>query len=349
MFSKLLAPLYLLASFNLLKSQDLPYPPSKVIKAVSWDTSSMVQFGPGSDQWPMTWADDGHIYAGWGDGWGWTQRDEKKRSLGITRIVGLPPNLEGEDIYGVGPGQSFGKPDALIAYDQRLHLFWTNGDSKYENDTYTAVSVNGGQTWSLGNERLFYFAPAGFRVRGVLQYGQGYAGAKDDHIYVYCGINRHPDIYLARVHKDQLFNAVAYQWFVYVDVKGKPFWTQDFSRKAAVFHDNNAYLWHVSVCYHEGIDQYLLTKPHFGRGDNRTAVRAPHTHISNFGMFAGATPWGPWTTVVYEEDFLDEHVKFNYIIPTKFISAQENEFWLAWSGWPEYDNVSFMKGKFLFW
>jgi len=324
-----------------------PYPPSPLIDSVVWERESIIQFGPESDQWPMTWGSDDNIYTAWGDGWGWSRGDEQKRSMGITRVQGIPPNLVGEDVYGVGPGQNFGKPDALIAFDEKLYMFWTNGDSKYENDSYTALSLDSGKTWKLGQERFFPYAPAGFRVRGILQYGKGYKNAKDDYLYIYFGINRHPDIYMARVKKEDIFNVRSYEWFVYVDENGIPFWTWDFSRKATVFHDNNAYLWHLSICYNPGIDRYLLSKPHFSIGDKRNEVRAPNTHMSSFGIFDAPTPWGPWTTVFYKEDFIDDLLKFNYIIPTKFISDDGKDFWLGWSGWPEYDNVNFIKGRFL--
>jgi hypothetical protein len=47
-----------------------PYPPSPVIEAVRYDRSSAARAAPGSDNWPTTWADDGHLYTAWGDGGG---------------------------------------------------------------------------------------------------------------------------------------------------------------------------------------------------------------------------------------------------------------------------------------
>src|SRR5688572_28010306 len=99
-------------------AQKLPYPVGDVIKGVKWDTASRIQYGQGSDQWPMTWAADDQLYAAWGDGWGWSrEKAEPKKSIGVTRIEGMPPQLSGTDMWGAGPGSSFGKPDALIAFD----------------------------------------------------------------------------------------------------------------------------------------------------------------------------------------------------------------------------------------
>ncbi len=326
-----------------LMGQTSPYPPSKVIKSVSWDMNVKTQNGLGSDQWPMTWAKDDNLYASWGDGWGWDKGEEVKRSIGITKISGTPPNLTGEDIWGAGPGQNFGKPDALIALDEKLYMFWVNGDSRYDHDSYSAISEDNGITWTLGKERMFPNAPAGFRVRGILQYGKGYENAPDDYVYVYFAYNRHPDIYLARVKKESIFNSVDYEWFEYINEDSSASWTQDFTKRATVFHDNNAYLWHLSICYNPGLKRYLLAKPHFAKEDNRKSILAD---VSSFGIFDAPNPWGPWTTVYYKDNFLDKLVKFNYIIPTKFLSDGGKSFWLGWSGWPEYDNINFIKGKF---
>lgn len=339
--------LLLIAPFSVIFTQHAPYPSSDVIKSFQWDTASVVQYGQGSDQWPMTWALDGNVYAGWGDGWGWHKKPEDvKRSIGVTRIIGEQPPLDGVDLWGEGPGESFGKPEALIAVGDTLYMFWTNGDSKYAHDSYAATSTDNGQTWELKRERLFNFAPAGFRVRGICQFGKGYTGALDDYLYIYFGLNRHPDLYLARVKMHEIFDARAYEWFAFRKTDGTASWTINFNRKAVVFHDNNAYLWHISVSYFPDLERYIMTKPHLTEKDNRETVFAPETGISSLGIFDAPTPWGPWSTVFYEDDFLDKYVKFNYIIPAKFIDSSKLSFWLAWSGWPEYDNVSFIKCRF---
>jgi len=327
-------------------SAQAPYPPSTIITGVAWDTTTRLQFGAGSDQWPMTWAGDDHLYAAWGDGYGWNtnESNDPKRSIGVTRIAGVAPHLSGTDTWGAGPGSSFGKPDALVAFDSKLYMFWVNGDSRFDHDSYSAVSSDSGKTWTLGHERIFRYAPPGFRVRGILQYGKDYAGAPDDYLYIYFGFNRHPDIYLARVRKDDIFDGDAYEWYAYTKPDGSAAWTDSFHRKSVVFHDDNGYLWHVGVSYNAGLKRYLLTKPHFDKHDNRDHILAD---IAGLGIFEAPTPWGPWSTVFYQDDFLDGHVKFSFFIPTKFISSDGKSFWLAFSGWPEYDNVNFIKGRLI--
>ena len=40
-----------------------PYPRSAVLAGVTWaDKQSIVRLAKGSDNWPLTWADDGNLY-----------------------------------------------------------------------------------------------------------------------------------------------------------------------------------------------------------------------------------------------------------------------------------------------
>lgn len=52
----------------------------------------------GSDDWPMTRAEDGYLYAGFGDGRGFEPSVPEKPSLGFARIAGPPPAFEGVNV-----------------------------------------------------------------------------------------------------------------------------------------------------------------------------------------------------------------------------------------------------------
>ncbi len=44
------------------------------------------------------WADDGHLYTAWGDGWGFDRDDGLHHgSMGLARIEGGPENFRGVD------------------------------------------------------------------------------------------------------------------------------------------------------------------------------------------------------------------------------------------------------------
>lgn len=311
--------------------QSAPYPPSDVISSVEFDLDSRRQFGLGSDQWPLTLGPDGHLYAGWGDGWGWTRDpDDPKRSMGVTRILAGPDGLRGEDLWGVGPGSGQFKPEALVFVGEKLYLFWTAGDSRYDEDnTKLAISTDRGRTWELGEDRAFPGLPDGFRVRSIAQNGP------DDFLYVYFGFNRASDLFLARAQPAKITQPGAYEWFA-----GDAGWSRDFADKQPAFQDPAGYIWHVGVTYNAGLQRYLLTKPHFAPDDDRVVLNAADSRVASLGVFDAPTPWGPWTTVHYEDNFLDDKVKFSYFVPASYISGDGRELWLAFSGWPEYDNFN---------
>ncbi|QGJ68815.1 Hypothetical protein PBC10988_4780 [Planctomycetales bacterium 10988] len=325
-----------------------PYPPSPVIASVDFRFATECEFGRGSDQWPMTWGADGHLYAAWGDGWGWRgDKSGRKYSIGVTRIAATPPELQGTDVWGDGPGHGFAKPEALVALDDTLHMFWTRGDSINDlDDTATAESRDGGHSWTYGNDKAFPQAPAGFRVRGICQFGPGYQDSLDRFVYVYFGFNRQSDLFLGRVPSEHLFSSEQYEWFTgLAEDNVRATWSKSIKDRQPVFHDPNGYIWHIGVSYNSGLKRFLLTKPHYCPGDDRKTPLVRDSGVASFGLFDAPTPWGPWTTVHYQDNFKDGLVKFSYFIPTKLISQDGREFWLAWSGWPEYDSVRFVQGR----
>ena len=45
----------------------------------------------------------------------------------------------------------------------------------------------------------------------------------------------------------------------------------------------------------------------------------------------------------YQDRFFDDHFKFSFFLPGKWISGDGQSLWMAWSGYPD-DNVSFIRG-----
>ena len=76
-----------------------PYPPSPVIAKLEWaPVQSIIRKAKGSDNWPMTWADDDHQYTAYGDGKGFEPFIEKKLSMGLVRIEGGPEKFAGVNL-----------------------------------------------------------------------------------------------------------------------------------------------------------------------------------------------------------------------------------------------------------
>jgi len=66
-----------------------PYPESDVITDIQFEWPTHTRLAPGSDNWPVTWADDNAQYTVWGDGGGFGGTNERGRSsIGVARIAG---------------------------------------------------------------------------------------------------------------------------------------------------------------------------------------------------------------------------------------------------------------------
>ncbi len=70
-----------------------PYPPSPVITGVTWAPPDSIvrkakgKNGDGSDNWPVTYADDGNLYTAYGDGYGFDPIVPTKLGLGFARVI----------------------------------------------------------------------------------------------------------------------------------------------------------------------------------------------------------------------------------------------------------------------
>jgi hypothetical protein len=73
---------------------DAPYDASPLIESVAFGATKSA--APGSDNWPVTWADDDHIYTTYGDGTGFDGKGQL--SLGYARLSGGGDSFVGTDI-----------------------------------------------------------------------------------------------------------------------------------------------------------------------------------------------------------------------------------------------------------
>jgi hypothetical protein len=129
-----------------------------------------------------------------------------------------------------------------------------------------------------------------------LQFGQGYAGARDYYVYMYASERNNlvwephtpGQVMLMRAPKDRLLDRSAYEFFAGRGAGGAPRWSASVAERAPVLTDaNGARL--PSVIYNPGLGRYFLL-----------ASRAPR-RSGNISIFDAPEPWGPWTTVLYED------------------------------------------------
>src|SRR6516164_2540440 len=82
-------------------TQEPPYPPSSVIKGLTWHWDTYQTAAIGSDLWPVTWGDDDNLYVAWGDGGGFGGTDSDGRvSMGFARIEGGPERFQAFNVNG---------------------------------------------------------------------------------------------------------------------------------------------------------------------------------------------------------------------------------------------------------
>jgi hypothetical protein len=330
--------LAMIESVSCAFARTTPYPPSDLIENISFDFSSEFSAGDGSDQWVMTWADDGHVYAAWGDGEGWNVQFGFKQKLGITRITSNSPRPAfsgAEDLFG-SPNPNR-KPLALIAdTNSTIYLFFDTSRDDWKG-SYGAMSTDNGRSWSFQSDPVSHQDIDRAKVVGIAQFGMGYTdipeGLDSNYFYVYLA-NRTDgkeatgkDVFLARVPKRDIFNRPTYQYYNGLDRSGNPIWSSNWNNKKAVFHDDAGMAYHVSVTYNPGLGRFIYAKGH---------------KINHLGIFEGPNLWGPWQTVYYGP-FKDESWKFTYQFPQKWMSDDGRTMWMAFSGWPEHDKVSFIK------
>lgn len=332
--------------FNLLTCSLIvanpPYPNSPVIKEIVWaPADKIVRRAVGSDNLPVTWADDDAMYITWGDGWGFEPKVPKKLSLGFARIIGPPNDFKGINIrssaeqYG---GGRFGKKGwGLISVDGVLYLWMGHADQ------------NGGQAqlaWSRDHARTWTFADwkrPQFGLMGFINFGRDNSWARDDYVYSYSHDGPLADtpadsFILMRAPKERITRREAWEFFERIDETAEPVWTADVKRRGAVFrHEDNCLRSAMTYC--KPLRRYLwwqhipAPKGSSDRGDTRFE--------GGFGVYDAPEPWGPWTTAFYTEKWdvgPGEHGDF----PAKWMSEDGRELYLVFSG---QDSFSVRKAK----
>src|SRR4029079_10390312 len=106
-----------------------PYPPSPMIRGAVFGTEIQHQ-AIDSDNWPLTWGDDGAQYTSHGDGLGFEPRVEKKLGMGFARITGGPGDYRGTNLRSdgerTGNGANSAKASGILMVDGVLYLWVRN-------------------------------------------------------------------------------------------------------------------------------------------------------------------------------------------------------------------------------
>lgn len=310
-----------------------PYPDSSVITGVAFDWNTHERRAAGSDNWPLTWADDDHQYAAWGDGPGFGGRHA---GLGVARIEGGVDSYHGTNVWS-GEGKSYG----IVSVGRTLYM-WVSPGSNEQNFSEARLykSTNHGASWAAAD---WAFTRAdGLILPTFLQFGKDYAGARDAYVYIYANhltgersfleVQIPGEIALLRVPKTAIMDRGQYEFYAGTDANCNPVWTRDPSARQPVFVDPNGVGWATSgVLYNSGLGRYLLIAEH-----ERTAS-------GNLGIFEGPEPWGPWHTVYYGNI---DRPSFYYNLSAKWMSEDGRGFVMVFSGGGGDDAWNGVRGVF---
>ena len=301
-----------------------PYPRSCVITGVEWaPAETVVRKAEGSDNWPITWADDDNLYTAYGDGWGFEPKTKKKLSLGIAKIVGSPPYFQGVNIRTetgerVGQGAKGAKASGILCVDGVLYMLVRN-----TGNSQIAWSKDYGKTWRWCDWKF----TTSFGAPTFLNFGRNYAGARDEFVYIYShdsdsAYEPADKMVMARVRKDKIRERGAYEFFKELNSSGRAVWTRDIRSRGAVFV-NPGRCYRNGITYNAGLKRYLWCQTIHGKDDMRFK--------GGLGIFDGPQPWGPWTTVFYTEQW-DVGPGETSSLPTKWMSNDGRTCYLLFSG-----------------
>lgn len=326
------------------------YPPSELITGIEFDRGSIRTAAPGSDNWVITWAADGHQYATFGDGGGCNggTNSQGRVGVGVARLEGTADGWRCFNRWGgyraENPAQFDGKAYGILDVAGELWL-WRAGDAS-ENSAYRFSelwrSTDRGATFrSVG----WRFDSPGFFTPGFVQFGQGYAGARDGYVYVYAprnhtqvwDVQRPGEIVLLRAVHERMAERGAWEAITGFDA-GVPRWGQ-VSAAIPIWRDASNGAMRTSISYNTGLKRYLLTTQQVSR----------FSPDGNIGIYEAPEPWGPWRTVLLANAWdigLNTGSKTVYWnFSNKWASADGRDFVLVYTG-PDSDELGTIRGRF---
>ncbi|HEY7330877.1 MAG TPA: serine hydrolase [Gemmataceae bacterium] len=310
------------------RTRPSPCPTSRAIAGITWAAKeTIIRKAQGSDNWPLTWADDDRQYTAYSDGRGFEPFVPRKLGLGFARIEGDPQSFQGVNIPSssgeqLGDGIASKKASGILCVEGVLYLWARNADN-----AQLAWSRDHGKTWEWADWKF----TKSFGCPTFLNFGRNYSAARDDFVYIYS-----PDadsaylpsdrMALARVPKNKIQNRDAYEFFQGLNANGRPMWSKAISERGAVFtHKGRCY--RSGITYNVGLKRYLWVHILPGTEGSKADTRFE----GGLAIYDAAEPWGPWTTVYFTEKW-DVGPGETASFPTKWMSDAGKTLHLVFSG-----------------
>jgi CubicO group peptidase (beta-lactamase class C family) len=304
-----------------------PYPPSKAITGIAWAAKgTIIRKAKGSDNWPLTWAEDDRQYTAYGDGWGFEPFVPRKLGLGFARVEGDPPGFRGVNLRSptgeqLGDGARSKKASGILCVEGVLYLWTRNA-----GNAQLAWSKDHGTTWQWASWKL----TSSFGCPTFLNFGKDYAGARDAFVYTFShdadsAYTPADRMVLARVPKGKITQRHAYEFFKGLE-KRRPLWSKEVADRAAVFsHKGRCY--RGGITFNAGLKRYLWVQIIPGTEGKKADTR----FAGGLAIYDAPEPWGPWTTVYFTESW-DVGPGETASFPTKWMSTDGKTIHLVFSG-----------------
>lgn len=314
--------------------QVFAYPASEYITGFTFDTTRL-SLGDG-DNWAITWADDDKQYSFFTDGIGFGLHEEAVSTAPVV-IEGTPPDIVGYDIptetgtipFPIAEGSA--KVSGLLMAKGVLYAWIRNlnlPDMPKGTGSTMMYSTDHGKTWVWVD---WNWPNIGYP--SWLNAGKNYSAAPDDYAYFIAPDGQsayadYPHIIMGRVEVSKILEKDHYRFYSGLNDSNQVIWGEYQERKP-MFTDKTG-CFRPDIVYNEGLDRYLLiTCTPYGEWEwwaNENPDRVPH-----LGIFEAPNPWGPWSTVYYEEEWGKPENRFAPHIPPKWISESGNELYLLYS------------------
>jgi CubicO group peptidase (beta-lactamase class C family) len=302
-----------------------------LIRKISWaPLDQIVRKAEGSDNWPITWADDDALYTAYGDGYGFKPFVSEKLSLGLAKVAGNPPeirgvNLRAPSLESTGNGISGHKASGILMVNGNLYLLVRNTDN-----SRLAWSNDHGANWSWADWKF----TESMGAPSFINFGRNYRSARDGFVYL---VSHDSDsayriadgFVLARAPVKRLRDKSAWEYFSGM-VQELPTWTHDISKRAPILTAPGI-CYRVRVSYNAALDRYLLVHS-VPRADSYDANGFLDTRFKGgIAIYEAPEPWGPWTTVYFTQEW-DVAPGESAGFPTKWMSQDGLSMYLVFSG-----------------
>lgn len=342
-----------------------PQEPSDYIQEVLFD-AYRYHSGEG-DMWPITWGADDCLYCGAGDNKGCTMNLWRVQTLrfapaaltntGQWSIDMINPQPVPLSLFEGNHEVSGVKPAGLLDIDGVLYLsveVQNYGDNpffgrQHNLSGWIVRSEDGGKTFDHTVTPTDFFSGR-LASCHFLQFGQGYANARDEYVYAFfpCDLEdgqsyweNNDALLLGRVPKTQILNRAAWEFYS-SDTPSSPSWSSRESDAKPVF----GYYKMTGanhVVYNPGIGRYLMGNYSFiDRELHPRPIHQmgyPESSISQLTLYEAPEPWGPWK-LFYRDDDWGTYGDYQPNFPTKWMAADGRLLYMVSSGsWDDYNFV----------